>query len=132
MAEGGRECELRRVPDLVGETLPGVLAHIDQSWLRRDRPDTLLVHYADLVSDLEGQMRRIAAHLRITVAADVWPGLVQAATLDRMRNEADGMWRGCAIWRRNGLVVPIDVGKLTAMALATTGRSLVTRSVSDW
>ena len=49
----------------------------------------LLVHYDDLVTDLDGQMRRIADWLNINVPDDVWPTLVQAATFTAMRQRAD-------------------------------------------
>ncbi|GIE76315.1 glycolipid sulfotransferase [Actinoplanes philippinensis] len=70
-------------------SLPGVLHHITGSWRRRDRPDVLLVHYADLSADLDGQMRRIAAHLGITVREPVWPHLVRAATFTHVKQHAD-------------------------------------------
>ncbi|WP_033346196.1 sulfotransferase domain-containing protein [Catenuloplanes japonicus] len=76
------------------ETLPGVLHHIQQSWLRRDHPQVLLVHYADLSADLDAQMRRIAAHLDIEVPEARWPGLVEAATFAHMRRRADQLAPG--------------------------------------
>jgi hypothetical protein len=45
----------------------------------------LLVHYDDLIADLDGEMRRIAARLDINVPDAGWPGLVEAATFERMR-----------------------------------------------
>ena len=39
----------------------------------------MLVHYADLLTDLEGEMRRLAARLDLEVPEDVWPSLVDAA-----------------------------------------------------
>ena len=51
-----------------------------------NRPrDVHLVHYADLLGDLAGQMRRIAKILEITVDEDSWPRLTQAATFASMR-----------------------------------------------
>jgi aryl sulfotransferase len=70
-------------------SLPGVLHHITRSWQRRHHPDVLLVRYADLTTDLPGQMRRIAAHLNITVPEDRWSELVEAATFDRVKQRAD-------------------------------------------
>jgi aryl sulfotransferase len=48
-------------------------------------PAVLLVHYDDLSADLDGEMRRLAALLGITVPEQVWPDLVLAATFERMR-----------------------------------------------
>ena len=57
-------------------------------WSERMRPNLLLVHYNDLKSDLEGEMRRIAQYLDIAVPEGRWPALVKAATFDQMK--ADG------------------------------------------
>jgi hypothetical protein len=67
------------------DSLPGVLYHLSDAWERRDRSNVLLVHYDDLLADLDGEMRRIAGRLDIAVPAQVWPGLVEAATFAQMR-----------------------------------------------
>jgi hypothetical protein len=43
------------------DSLPGVMRHFRGAWARRDEPSVLLVHYDSLSTDLEGQMRRLAA-----------------------------------------------------------------------
>ena len=48
-------------------------------WQMRDRPNVLLLHYADLKGDLPGMMRRVADFLGIEVPAAVWPALIEAA-----------------------------------------------------
>lgn len=63
--------------------------HLSDAWSRRDEPNVVLVHYDDLVSDLAGQMRRLAWLLGISVVEDTWPSLVEAATFRRMRERAD-------------------------------------------
>jgi hypothetical protein len=70
------------------DSLPGVLWHATDAWSRRHEPNIVLAHYADLSSDLEGEMRRLADRLGITVPEDRWPELVQAATFDDMRARA--------------------------------------------
>jgi hypothetical protein len=45
----------------------------------------VLVHYDDLLADLDGGMRRLSAELGIAVDEARWPGLVRAATFDEMR-----------------------------------------------
>jgi hypothetical protein len=67
------------------DSLPGVMWHLSDAWARRDEPNVLLVHYDDLISDLDGEMRRIAARLGIEVPEVPWPDLVEAATFERMR-----------------------------------------------
>ena len=70
-------------------SLPGVLWHLSDAWARRSQPNVLLVHYDDPARDLDGQMRRLAKRLGITVPEQAWPGLVHAATFDQMRARAD-------------------------------------------
>lgn len=70
------------------DSLPGVLWHLSDAWSRRGERNVALVHYDDLVADLEGEMRRLAELLEITVPDEVWPGLVAAATFDSMRARA--------------------------------------------
>jgi aryl sulfotransferase len=70
------------------DSLPGVLWHLSDAWARRDEPNVVLVHYDDLVNDLEGEMRRFAALLGITVPGEIWPDLVAAATFESMRARA--------------------------------------------
>lgn len=47
-----------------------------------------MVHYADLLADLEAQMRRVAAFTQLEVAEDAWPDLVAAARFDAMKQDA--------------------------------------------
>jgi hypothetical protein len=75
-------------PRAVMDSLPGVMWHLADAWRRRSRPNILLLHYADLSADLDGQMRRIADRLGIGVPAERWPELVQAAAFDRMRERS--------------------------------------------
>lgn len=58
-------------------------------WNERMRPNVLLVHYADLSSDLEAEMRRIASFLAIEIDEAVWPSLVRAAGFEAMRAAGD-------------------------------------------
>lgn len=71
------------------DSLPGVMWHLSDAWTRRGRPNIVLVHYEDLLTELEGQMRLLAMRLGITVSHEGWPALVEAATLEGMRGRAD-------------------------------------------
>jgi aryl sulfotransferase len=62
--------------------------HAAAWWEFRHLENILLVHYGDLQGDLEGEMRRVAAHVGIDVAEESWPALVEAAHFDAMK--ADG------------------------------------------
>lgn len=71
------------------DSLPGAMWHLSDAWRRRGEPNVLLIHYDDLLADLEGQMRRVADRLGMDVAAGTWPGLVEVATFEHMKAHAD-------------------------------------------
>ncbi len=70
-------------------SLAGLLHHLETFWSVRDRPNVVLLHYDDLKADLEGEMRRLADRLAVTIDEARWPELVEAATFERMRARAD-------------------------------------------
>jgi hypothetical protein len=49
------------------DSIRGVLWHDSDAWARRSAPNIVLLHYADLSTDLENQMRQLAARLAIAV-----------------------------------------------------------------
>ena len=55
-------------------------------WAARHDPNVLMVHYADLKVDREGEMRRIADFLGISIPESVWPSLVAAAGFEEMKS----------------------------------------------
>ena len=71
------------------DSLVGVLHHVTDAWQRQGHQDVLLVHYADLLADLDREMRRIAGHLGVEVPEAAWPALVEAATFESMRSRSD-------------------------------------------
>ena len=79
-------------------TADGFLALERTYWEQRKADNVLLVHYADLKADLDGEMRRISAFLGIAVDEAIWPALVEAATFEAMKRDGDqllaGMERG--------------------------------------
>ena len=62
--------------------------HVATWWDVRDIPNVLFVHYNDLTSNIELEMRRIASFYDIAVDEDSWPALVASVGLDAMRTEA--------------------------------------------
>ena len=90
------------------DSLPGVLWHLTDAWARRAEPNIVLAHYDDLSADLDGEMRRLAGRLGITVPAAAWPELVRAATFEAMRAAADriigppGVLKSSAAFFRRG------------------------------
>ena len=63
-------------------------------WRERRRPNLLLVHYNDLKTDLEAEMRRIANFLELEIPQSVWPSLVKAATFDDMKKNGASLLPG--------------------------------------
>jgi hypothetical protein len=70
------------------DSLPGVMWHLRDAWVRRAEPNIVLLHYDDLLRDLDGEMRRLATRLDIAVPEPLWPSLVDAATFTTMRARA--------------------------------------------
>lgn len=71
------------------DSLPGVAHHLSDAWARRADANVVLVHYDDLQTNLEGEMRRLAATLGLDIRREQWSALVDAATFTRMRERAD-------------------------------------------
>jgi aryl sulfotransferase len=59
-----------------------LLHHVKTWWDFRHLPNIELVHYSDLRTDLEGQMRRIAAYLEIDLPEVLWPRVVHACQFE--------------------------------------------------
>jgi aryl sulfotransferase len=76
-------------PRLDLESLPGAMWHLADAWRRRAESNVLLVHYDDLLGNLDEQMRYLAGKLQIVVDERAWPELVRAATFECMRDRAD-------------------------------------------
>ncbi len=66
-----------------------VLHHAATFWAFRHLPNLHLFHYEDMRCDLAGEMRRVAAATRIVVDEALWPQLVDAATFESMKQNAD-------------------------------------------
>jgi aryl sulfotransferase len=64
----------------VGSSLRRTVEHLQTFRDAADDLDVVYLHYDDLMADLEGQMRQMAARLGIDVDEHRWPRLVQAAT----------------------------------------------------
>src|SRR5437868_5933224 len=57
-------------------------------WQYRHLPNITMLHYADLTRDREGEMRRLAKALGITIDEGKWPSLVEAAGFAAMKARA--------------------------------------------
>jgi aryl sulfotransferase len=67
------------------------LAHAQSWWDYRHLENILFVHFNDLLADLDGEMRRVSAYLDIPVNETLWPTLVQSATFNAMKANAEKM-----------------------------------------
>ncbi len=72
----------------VGSSLRRTVEHVQTFRGAAEDLDVVFLHYDDLKADLEGQMRKLGAHLGIEVDEHRWPALVRAATFDAMRSNA--------------------------------------------
>ncbi|MCB1670720.1 MAG: sulfotransferase domain-containing protein [Gammaproteobacteria bacterium] len=69
--------------------------HHARSWLEfRHLPNIHVVHFQNLLDDLGGEMRRIAAFLDIPVDESIWDSLVAGVTFDAMKANAAMMAPG--------------------------------------
>ncbi len=79
-------------------------------WDARAQPNVHLFHYADMWDDLDSEMRRVAAALKVEVDESRWPALTDAATLSSMRARASqaapdvhlGLWQSPEGFFRSG------------------------------
>jgi aryl sulfotransferase len=72
-------------------------------WDARHLPNVKLIHFANLKTDLEGEMRRLSAFLDIPVDEARWPAIVEHCTFDYMKAHAEysaplggSIWEGGA------------------------------------
>ncbi|MBI2877424.1 MAG: sulfotransferase domain-containing protein [Candidatus Tectomicrobia bacterium] len=76
--------------------------HIRTWWEFRHLPSIYFVHYNDLKADLAGEMRKIAAYLEIVIDEEVFPSLVEAATFDSMKENAEKIVAGAEDFFKDG------------------------------
>jgi hypothetical protein len=86
-------------PQEATSSLLRTLRHVETFWDADPAVDVVLLHYDDLASDLEGQMRALAARLGIDVPDDRWPALVEAASFASMRDASARTAPSIDIWR---------------------------------
>ncbi len=72
-------------------------------WAIRDLPNLLMVHFADLKADPEGEIRRIADFLEVPVYPERWPAILEHCSFEWMKRHADlSAPLGGAIWNGGG------------------------------
>lgn len=133
MADVARRAGLAEVPALPenpNELFPVWLTVGDQPWLRdgflfgsvldltltywrfRHLPNLFFLHYADLTTRLDEEMRRLSAFLGIPVDQTRWPRLVEAASFQSMKERADDVAPGAHLgeWKK-----PTDFFRMARM-----------------
>ncbi len=90
-------------PGATAPTLAGLLHHLGTFWQRRSARNVTLFHYGDLLADLPGQLRRLAAVLEVDVTDDRVRELADAAGFEQMKQRADELVPNAdsGIWRSN-------------------------------
>jgi len=89
--------------DEIGDEKCGYFYLENSFWAARHDPNVLLVHYADMKQDLDGEMRRIAQFLGVEVSENLWPELVKAATFGEMKKKASELMPTAGeIWEGGG------------------------------
>jgi hypothetical protein len=76
-------------PTVSGASLRAMVWHLERAWRRRDDSNVVLLHYSDLLRDLDGEFRRLAVRLGEQPPEGSWPALVEAASLQRMRERPE-------------------------------------------
>jgi aryl sulfotransferase len=67
----------------------GNLHHTQTWWDYRQLPNILFVHYNDLLTDLPGEIQRIAGFLAIPLAEGAVPAILPSVRLPAMRDKAE-------------------------------------------
>ena len=85
----------------LSSSLRKMLLHLETFWDAPSEADVVMLHFDDLRTDLEGQMRMIAERLDISVSEDRWSDLVRAATFGDMKAKADMTAPNAELWQDN-------------------------------
>ena len=85
-------------PQEASSSLLRTVRHVETFWKADSTIDVVMLHYRDLTTDLEGEMRALSNRLSIDVPDERWPALVEAATFSSMRRDSastapSGIWR---------------------------------------
>lgn len=63
--------------------------HMQSWWDYRHLENIQFVHFADLLSDPEKEVRRVAAHIGVTVNEDLLPGILERIAFQKMKESFD-------------------------------------------
>lgn len=63
------------------------LSHALTYWKYRHLPNIYMIHFNDLLADLDGEMRKIAEYLEIDVPEEQWPAVVRRCTFEEVKKD---------------------------------------------
>lgn len=72
----------------------GNMHHTQSWWRHRALENILFVHYNDLLTNLAAEIERIAHFLNISLVAEALPTIIQAVSLQTMRDREEGLDSG--------------------------------------
>ncbi|SFL05937.1 aryl sulfotransferase [Nitrosomonas aestuarii] len=79
------------------------LSNVQSWWDFRHLPNIELFNYGDMLTDTEGEIRRMAAFLEIEIPQNAWSGIVKAVSFAEMKNQGElyapgggELWKGGA------------------------------------
>ncbi|MEO8392637.1 MAG: sulfotransferase domain-containing protein [Chloroflexota bacterium] len=84
--------------------------HVQSWWNYRHLPNILLVHYNDLLTDLSGEIRRIANYLEIEVAPEMLVSIAEAVGFESMKSNAEKIIPGAEFSWEGGAKTFINKG----------------------
>ena len=70
------------------------MRHVQTWWEYRRLPNILFVHFEDLLSDLAGEIARVAGFLDIEVPREVLPKILDSVTFANVKRNAESIWPG--------------------------------------
>jgi len=88
----------------------GHMHHCATWWAYRDLPNIKLVHYADLLADLSGQMRDIAAFIGAKVPEDRWAAVVDACRFETVKQNPEKVVGDMSMMFKGGAQTFINQG----------------------
>jgi aryl sulfotransferase len=86
------------------------LHHAETWWNYRHLPNICLLHYADLLADLEGEMRRLASYLGITVPEKRWSTVADACTFASVKKDPEKVVGDMSMMFKGGAQTFINKG----------------------
>lgn len=86
------------------------LRNVQSWWDYRHVPNVLLLHYADMLEDLDREVRRIARFLEVEVSDALWPQLLERMSFGSMKRNAELYAPGGGVFWKGGASTFIHKG----------------------